>query len=536
MKFPFSTMSVFRFAALSVAVLLSGTMAAQFPNPDAAPLFTRSGMGTARSAGAGGAFSSVGADIGSLELNPAGLGLFRSSDICVTPGLRIATDQALYNGNSLGANHTILQFAQGGAVFTKNYATRTDAMGGSNPFALRSLTFGINYQTEASFDRNQSFNSLNNSRSLIDKYAQISNLYGTDQWSIESYIFSLAGMQAKNALGTYSSNVKAPVQQNGTLSSRGAINKVSLGLGGNIGDKLFFGFSIGIPIMNYAVGTQMSETNAALHDSITHFQNYQLTSNVSESGLGVTGKLGLIYKPVPWARFGVSYSLPTWYFLKENQDADLVYNFDTIPTTEIGPGSTNPLSYQLRTPMKGTVGASFYLKEHGFISVDYEFQNLGSTHYHFSDASYSSLETSINSYMKSMYGFSHTVRVGLEGSIKKLRLRAGYSYTSSPFKNNNNFAAVGYNGSVHTASLGIGGRFKRFYLDLAYVFSYSKDNVSPNFQIPIDQINSRYMSHNVLLTIGFKISRDKSNTSSAPAKSRKRSDELPKDLDPDKRY
>ena len=525
-----------RFGLSFFTILFSVSIMAQFPNPDATVLFSRSGIsGTARTVGSGGALSSVGADLGSMELNPAGLGLFRASDICVTPGFRLAADQSSYNNSTMGASHVILQFAQAGTVFTKSYAPKLDMAGAASPLALRSITFGINYQTENSFDRSQKFNSLNTTHSLIDQYAYTSNQIGIDQWSIESVFFSLAGIQGKNTLGTYTSNVKAPVQQTGSLGTGGAINRISLGLGGNLGDKLFFGFSIGIPILNYSVHTQISETNASLNDSITHFQNYSLSSNVSESGVGVTGKLGLIYKPAQWARFGLSYSLPTWYFMKENGDADLVYNFDTIPTSEVGPGSTNPIGYQLRTPMKGTIGASFYLKEHGFISIDYEFQNLGATHYHFTDANYSSLDTSINSYMKSMYGYSHTIKIGLEGAIKKLRLRAGYSYTNSPFKTNNNYAAVGHNGAVQSATLGIGGRFKKFYIDLAYVFSYSKDNLSPNFQIPLDPISSRIMSHNVLLTLGFKLS--KSNSTSAPTSRKKRSsDELPRDLEPDKRY
>jgi hypothetical protein len=87
---------------------------------------------------------------------------------------------------------------------------------------------------------------------------------------------------------------------------------------------------------------------------------------------------------------------------------------------------------------------------------------------------------------------------------------------------------------VQGATLGMGLLFKHFYLDLAYVFSYSKDGVSPNFQIPLDQINSQYFSHSVLLTLGFKIGH-KDDTE--PTKTRRRqSDELPKFIDPGDKY
>jgi len=528
---------LYRLYILIAACSLSMAAQAQVANLDAIPLFTRSNVGgTARTAGTGGAFSSVGADMGCMELNPAGLGLYRSSDISVSPGIRVAADGSNYDGTNQSTTHTILQFAQAGAMLTKKMPDHSKG-GSSNPFALKFITVGINFETENSFDRNQTFGLTNTNHSMIDNYAAISNHYHSDQWSLESYIFSLAGIQGFNA-GNYSSNVKAPVLQAGTLNTRGAINKISLGVGGNLGDKLYFGFSLGVQLLNYTVSTSMSETNASSTDTVTHFQTYSLSSTVQESGIGVTGKLGLIYKPVPWMRFGVAYSLPTWYFMTENYSADLVYSFDSIPLTEIGPGSTDPVSYRIRTPMKGTVGASFYLKDHGFLSIDYDFQNLGSSHYTFMDSA-AGLTGAFNSYLKSTYGYSHTVRLGVEGAIKKLRLRAGYSYTNSPFKKGQNYADAGYDASIHSATAGLGLKFKSFYVDLAYVFTYSKDGVSPNYVVALDPINSRYMTHNILLTLGFKIPTKGGNSNSnSPSRSNKRNNgELPKYIDPgDKPY
>jgi hypothetical protein len=514
--------AIIRVASLLLALSLSGSLMAQLPNPDATLMFSRSAIsGTARSVGAGGAFSSVGADLSALELNPAGLGLYQSTDLCLTPGLRVAADQSAYNGSTQSTNHAILGFAQGGAAFTKRIKDPKRA--------LRFMTFAINFEKEASFDRSQNFGGLNTSQSLANKYAYYSSQAGTSQWAIEPYLLNLAGIISQDGLGTFSSNAKAPVQQAGSINTSGAINKISLGFGANIDDKLYLGFSLGIPILNYSVNTQMSETNANPNDTVTHFQYYQLNSNQSETGVGVTGKIGLIYKPAPWVRFGATYTLPTWYFLTENANSDLQYSFDTIPATEIGPGSLPAFNYQLRTPMKGTLGASFYLQEHGFLSVDYDFQNIGSTHYsHFSDPSYAGIDTLFNNYMKTTYGYSHTIRVGLEGAIKKLRLRAGYSYTTSPFKKNQNYADAGYTSAVQTASVGLGLRFKVVYFDLAYALGYTKDGLSPNAQMPLDPINSRLITHNLLLTLGFKIGSSKSS----PSQTKKRSsDELPRYID-----
>src|SRR5208283_4454903 len=97
--------------------------------------------------------------------------------------------------------------------------------------------------------------------------------------------------------------------------------------------------------------------------------------------------------------------------------------------------------------------------------------------------------------MKSTYTYTHTVKAGIQGAYKKLRIRAGYSYISSPYKSGQNYIvqfgpssllpvpqSSGYNESVQTATAGLGLVFKGFYIDLAYIFTYTKDGLSPNFQ------------------------------------------------------
>lgn len=528
----FNFKTAMRFTALMFAIFFSVGLAAQFQNPDAIPLFERTSVG-GTGAGAGGAYSSVGGDISSISLNPAGLGLFKASDICITPGLRVVHDQSAYDGSSQNTNHNILEFAQAGAVFTIDLKKKSGP--GSSHFALKSITFGINYQTDNSFDKIQSFNYLNTSHSLIDNY--VNGINKGSQFP-DAVLFNAAGIIV-NPVGSssYYSNVKAPIQQHGTISTNGGINDLGIGMGANLGDKLYFGINLGIPLLNYSVNTIVSETNPNLNDSITHFQGYQLNANVNESGVGITGKLGLIYMPESWMRVGISYALPTWYFLTENYNSSLIYSFDTMSQGPVEyDGSADPIHYRIRTPMKGIIGASFYLNENSFLSADYEFQNLGSTRYYFTDPGSSSIYPSImNSYLKAVYGFSHALRVGIQGGIKKLRLRAGYSYTNSPIKIGQNYTDAQYNQAIQTATIGAGIKFKVFYIDLAYVLTYSKEDINPNYVIPLDQINSTYMTHSLLLTLGVRMPAKGAGKSSSQPR-RRSSDQLPKNLDPDNKY
>jgi hypothetical protein len=523
---------------LMIAVLFSGSIAAQFPNPDAAVLFSRSSVsGTAASTGAGGAFSSVGGDLGCIELNPAGLGLYKSNDICITPGLKISADQSNYDGNNANTHQVSPEIAQAGATFTKKLS--------KGP--LKSFTFALNYEGGNFFSRNQNFNAYNTTNSLIDNYVYV---YNHSQGIPPIASLDAALLYSANILGynpstnAFNSNIKTPVQQSGYINTRGFSSKLSIGFGANISDKLYLGLSVSVPILNYTVNTQMTETNPNPTDS-NNLQYYTLNPSVSETGAGFTGTLGLIYQPTSWMRIGMSYGLPTWLFLNENSNSTLSASFDSIGSGYI-PTQYNPaFTYRLRLPMKGVVGASFYFAENSFFSADYSLQNVGSTHYSVPNDTFQ-LASFYNSYMKSTYTFTHTVKAGIQGAYKKLRLRAGYSYITSPFKSGQNYMLQyssqysSYNQSVQTATAGIGLVFKRFYVDMSYIFTYTKDGLSPGYQflqVPLDEIRSTYMTHSILLTVGVRIpAKGDKNSPSTPAKKQRSSDQLPRYIDPGDKY
>ena len=53
--------------------------------------------GSARFQGLGGAFGAVGADFSSIATNPAGLGLFTSSELTLSPSIRMENSYSNYN-------------------------------------------------------------------------------------------------------------------------------------------------------------------------------------------------------------------------------------------------------------------------------------------------------------------------------------------------------------------------------------------------------------------------------------------------------
>ncbi len=74
--------------------------------------------GTARGMGLAGAVGSLGADITDLSVNPAGLGLYRSSEIEFTPSLFSITNNTNYFGTPSSTTESRLDIENFGVVFT----------------------------------------------------------------------------------------------------------------------------------------------------------------------------------------------------------------------------------------------------------------------------------------------------------------------------------------------------------------------------------------------------------------------------------
>ena len=180
--------------------------------------------------------------------------------------------------------------------------------------------------------------------------------------------------------------------------------------------------------------------------------------------------------------------------------------------------------------MKGVFSASFYYKQLGFISVDYELQNLGAQRIHVPNDSLN-YEPYYNDGMKSTYTYTHTVHAGLETAIKVVRLRAGYSFSSSPYKKDQQVTA-GYSDVRNAVSAGIGVRLKHFYADVAYVYGWSKDATvqMSNYNYPV---NSIYNASTIMLTLGWKFDAAGKNNTQQKTQQRRYS---PPPVDNDQRY
>ena len=100
------------------AMMVAGMPLAAQETYENAKIATEDLNGTARYVGMGGAMEALGADISTISTNPAGIGLFRKSNVSLSFGLVSQADAtSVLNGNKTNAS-----FDQIGFV----YSTRTN--------------------------------------------------------------------------------------------------------------------------------------------------------------------------------------------------------------------------------------------------------------------------------------------------------------------------------------------------------------------------------------------------------------------------
>lgn len=92
------------------------TMYAQEPE-DGLRLSWFAPSGTARSNALGGAMGSLGGDLSSNHINPAGLGFYKSSELLLTPKFLVQTNNFNYRGTSSSNTNSKSNFGSVGMVF-----------------------------------------------------------------------------------------------------------------------------------------------------------------------------------------------------------------------------------------------------------------------------------------------------------------------------------------------------------------------------------------------------------------------------------
>ena len=450
-------------------------------------------LGSARFVALGGAYSSIGGDLSTLNYNPAGLGIFQSSEFSFSPAVNYSATDAIYNG-SMGmdskANFNIGMF---GMVNTRRFhdGSRASASG------WKAINYGFSLNRTKNFNNTIFIAGESQSSSLANvwrdnasgSYPEDLNSFSTGlAW--ETYILDTV---PGNPTQYYSGAPVDGVSQTYWEESKGYINELSFAVSANYNDKLIIGFSLGIPNLHYKRKIEYSEL-ALQNPADYEFNEFLYTENLLTEGAGINAKIGFIYIVSPAIRFSGAFHTPTYY-------GELIDEYSSSLETIMGDDNSyfkespiGNMSYNLRTPIRAMAGMSFFVYKNGFISVDYEYMDYGNSK--LSSSSYAFLDE--NRDIRADYKVTHNIRIGTEWKMDYFTLRGGYNIISSPMNPDvNDIISSSY-------SFGAGYRLGNSSFDFAYskrttenlFYMYNPDYVNP--------ASLKNITSNFIFTLGYK--------------------------------
>lgn len=477
--------------------------------------------GSARFMSMGGAFTALGGDISTLNQNPGGIGVYRSSDLSATLDITMNSTKFLGGAESQTVNHTRVACNNFGYVGTVNL--------GSNS-AMPFFNWGASYSRVASFDRRYRGNYGNIMTSLTNMVANITTidqiapsdmstadyskynpyLDGNAQWmSTLMYTAGAINPVSKDA-STYTGLFnydRSTGDASADMQEKGYVDEYSINFGGNVSDIVYWGIGFGITDLNFRQYAYYAENirNADIigpddDGTVNGDASYTLANAKHIWGSGFNFKAGVIIKPINEFRLGIAVHTPTYYNLSYEGTGQIAYRYaapdvydkDISGDAYTDDGYLDEFDWKCRTPWRLMVGAAGVIGGRAILSADYEYRATNDIKLQNYDGY--DLENE-NSDIKTYYKASNIIRLGAEYRVTpQFSVRAGYVYETSPvtteamdgYTRNGNatdavFMYTAGNRETETqpsfsldkqttyVTCGLGYRYKNFYADMAYV-------------------------------------------------------------------
>lgn len=445
---------------------------------------------SARSVAMGGAFTSLGADIASVSINPAGLGMYRannyvSTEIVITPSLIFSTAK---NDLSVG-DGSVSSFSNSQTNMIVNNFSWIRNVYSPKAKGVKGFTMAVSYDTNSKSKYTSSVESPGSEISIGDYFA--AQLYGINPDDITGSSTSMYSKYSSGLWGAIMSYnnylLEEKTETDGydyfihplTLSSGDMVApsqvikeditnyNLSFSLALNIDDILFLGATFGASYYDYRMKNSYNELGYS--DNVGDFVslNYFQANNVTASAFDL--KLGATVEPIVGLKIGVAYHLPKLYYVIDEYYSDLTNVYiNTEDSNYIDTYSQSSpyslLEYNVKTASSLLTGVS-YATKYGILSFDYQRTWYGNMKVKgFDEESTESFDSDIASSYKGANNFM----VGLEvRPIVNMYLRGGYAFYGFGIQD----VDLKYNG-MNNISFGVGCRFKSGVgLDLSYVSS-----------------------------------------------------------------
>jgi len=456
--------------------------------------------GTARFVGMGGAFGALGGDFSSLSINPAGLGVYRSSEFVFSPGMSYSNNSSMYINNPMEDDNYAMNLNN--LSFVASYDLENTDTRWIN------ANFAVGFNRTNNFNDNVLFEGVNNS-SLMEVFVtyarqttdpdQLDGMYEYLLWQSELLLFDSTAMEFYNEIDDeiYINNPdNFEINQRKIIKGEGSNNELNLAFGGNYADKLYIGASIGINFLNYteyATHYEYESVNA----EVPGVYGFSFIESSKTKGTGLNVKVGAIYKPLDFLRIGAAIQTPTFYDLEEEFYNKAVGYYDDGLTLDAKSPVQN-YTYELNTPFRFVGSVGLQIGKIGIIDIDYEYVNYTKMNMDDDDNSQAIIDDNNN--INNIFTKTHNLRAGAEFRTGPFYLRAGGGYYMNPYNDGDS----GLNSTIVLAG-GAGYRVNKFFIDFAYSqsrMSYKMMAYDWLYNTAVANIDNT--TNNFIVTMGFK--------------------------------
>ncbi len=486
--------------------------------------------GTARYTSMAGAFGALGGDPSAIKDNPAGLGIYRKSELTATLGINTQeTTSNWRNGN------TTIEGLYSPSFNNLSYvlAIPVSSYSGTN---LVHSNFSFAFNRLKNFDSSTRINGGSGSSSSLTNYLAYfsEGISGYDLYEASDYnpynniyIPWMSVMAANAGLITEVDTVNniwesvllpnETVSPYYTLREQGYLNEYALSWSGNFNNRLFLGATLNFYDLEYRSESEYKETFSSDDGYMS------LINSFRSNGTGVGFKAGTIYAPLDHLRLGLSLELPTVFAIKDLHYADLKYGYQTnsgfINDKEMSPEGDN--NYLLQGPFKYSISGSYIFGNKGVIGIEYTTSlNSGSM--------FMDMQNNTNNYgfendsIKALFNKQMMLKIGGEYKLTDhFSLRAGYAFASpatsdklgKEFNPNTIRTDVEYfvpSGNTQYLTAGLGYRESNWYIDLAVMnkvydekfYAYNSGKLAPGRANVAGMVTTSNI--NVIGTIGLR--------------------------------
>lgn len=445
-----------------------------------AQLATEDLNGTARYVGMGGAMEALGADISTIGTNPAGIGLFRKSQISGSFGLVSQSDGKSFQDGS----KTSASFDQLGIVFSTRW--------GAHSY----VNYGFNYHKSRNFNHvlsaaNAAVNGSSQNRQTTIKgiRGDLDTRYGESQVD-NLYMKMIEGDDG--SLYTYDAKDYWFDRAN-----TGYIGEYDFNISGNINNRVYLGLTVGIKDVHYKSYTEYNE-NLLSDDPNIFYVGMKDSHQITGQGFDI--KAGVIVRPIEESpfRIGVSVSSPTFYKLTTSNYTAIYDQYDYVKDISMDN------DFRFNTPWKFGFSLGHTVRNYLALGASYEYadystndmRSITDSGYDWDGYYYEDSDT--DPVMKrhteeTLRGVS-TLKLGAEYKPDpSLSLRLGYNYVSPMYKETGvrdqtlnspgtyMASTTDYTNwkDTHRLTCGVGFTFDQLRVDLAYQYSMRNGDFYP---------------------------------------------------------